>query len=59
LWRIEAESLGTSMQMKSILKKWLQFLKEWKISFCQNVPKSMVLTNYEDEDNLWFFQALK
>jgi hypothetical protein len=28
LWRIEAESLGTSMQMKSILKKWLQFLKE-------------------------------
>jgi hypothetical protein len=40
-------------------KMWLWFLWEWGISSSQGVPKIVVLTNYEDENDLRFFQKLK
>jgi hypothetical protein len=50
--RIETKSLGTSMRTKSKIEKWLQFLRKQRISFCQDMLESVVLIDYEDEDNL-------
>lgn len=56
--RIEV-SICISTWTRNKTKKWLWFLWEWGISSFQGVPKIVVLTNYEDENNLHFFQKLK
>ncbi len=44
--------LCSSVQTRNEVEKWLQILKERKLSFFQGVPKIVVLINYEDEDDL-------
>jgi hypothetical protein len=46
------ENLHSLVRTRSKTKKWLQFLRKKRISFFQGVPKTMVLTNYQDEDDL-------
>jgi hypothetical protein len=44
--------LCSLVQTRNEVEKWLQILKERKLSFFQGVPKTVVLINYEDEDDL-------
>jgi hypothetical protein len=47
------------MQTKNVAEKWLHFLRENGILFFQDVLETMVLSNFEDENDLQFFQKLK
>jgi hypothetical protein len=40
-------------------EKSLHILQEQGLSFFQVAPETMELSDFEDEDNLHFFQALK
>jgi len=40
-------------------EKWLHILQEQALSFFQVAPETVELSDFEDEDNLHFFQALK
>jgi len=40
-------------------EKWLHILQEQGLSLFQVAPETVELSNFEDEDNLHFFQALK
>lgn len=47
------------MQTKNEAKKWLRFLREKGILFFQDVLETMVLSKFEDENDLQFFQNSK
>jgi hypothetical protein len=47
------------MRTKDEAKKWLHFLREKGILFFQDLLETMVLSNFEDEKDLQFFQKLK